>query len=153
MRTLLLYGHIVGAILWIGGAVMFNILAARMRKAGDAGQVAQLMHESEWLGKGFYPAVATWVLVTGVTLVLTSSGAYQFQDIFVAVGIAVVIGSGALGGVYYAKETAAIVEGARANGLEHTDVKQRLDRIRLISWLEIAVLLLVELLMVYRAGS
>ena len=151
MRTLLLYGHIVGAILWIGGAVMFNILTARLRKAGDAGQVAQLMQESEWLGKTFYPAVATWVLATGVTMVLTTG--YEFKDLFVAVGIAVVIASGALGGVYYAKETQAIVEGARANGLEHPDVRQRLDRIRLISWLEIAALLLVELLMVYRAGS
>jgi uncharacterized membrane protein len=153
MRTLLLYGHIVGAILWIGGAVMFNLLAWRMRSAGNAEQVANIMGESEWLGKSFYPAVAGWVLVTGITLVLTSSGAYDFKDIFVAVGIAVVIGSGILGSVYYSKETAAIVAGARATSLEDPTVKQRLDRIRMVSWGEIAVLLLVELLMVYRAGA
>ncbi|HYI45981.1 MAG TPA: DUF2269 family protein [Actinomycetota bacterium] len=153
MRTLLLYGHIVGAIVWIGGAIMFNVLSGRMRKAGNAEQVAHVIEESIWLGKSFYTPAALWVLVSGVTLVLTSSGAYQFQDIFVAVGIAVVIGSAITGGAYYGKEAEAIVQGAKANGIEAPDVQKRLDRIRLISWLEIAALLVVELLMVYRTGS
>ena len=153
MRILLLYGHIVGAIVWIGGAVMFNVLSGRMRKAGNADQVTHIVEESVWLGKSFYTPAAIWVLVTGITLVLTSSGAFDFKDTFVVVGIAVVIASGITGGAYYGKEAEAISEGARSRGLDDPDVKKRLDRIRLVSWLEIAALLLVELLMVYRAGA
>ena len=153
MRTLLLYGHIVGAIVWIGGAIMFNVLSGRMRKAGNADQITHIVEESVWLVKSFYTPAALWVLVSGVVLVLTSKGAYQFQDIFVAVGIVVVIGSAITGGAYYGKEAEAIVQGAKSKGIGDPDIKKRLDRIRMVSWLEIAALLLVELLMVYRTGS
>jgi uncharacterized membrane protein len=153
LRELLLYGHIVGAILWIGGGVMFNVLAGRMRKAGSVDRIVGVTEDSVWLGKVYYTPIALWVLVSGITLVLTSSGAYDFKDIFVVVGIAVVIGSGILGGVYYGKEAEVIAEGARSRGLEDPEVRSRLDKMRLISWLELGALLLVELLMVLRAGA
>ena len=153
LRELLLYGHIVGAILWIGGGVMFNVLSGRMRKAGNVEQITGIVEDSVWLGKAYYTPIAIWVLVSGITLVLTSSGAYDFKDIFVVVGIAVVIGSGILGGTYYSKEAEAIAEGARSRGIEDPVVKSKLDRMRVISWLELAALLLVELLMVLRAGA
>ena len=152
MRILFLYAHIVMAILWIGGAVMFTLLSSRARSAGPEA-VIRSMQESEWAGKFYFTPVAILMLVTGILLVVTSNGAYTFEDPFVVAGIAGIVISGVLGGTYYAKAAQSISTAVRERGLEDPSAQQQLDRLRLIAWVETVMLLLIELLMVYRAGS
>ncbi|HWL65106.1 MAG TPA: DUF2269 family protein [Actinomycetota bacterium] len=153
MRILLLYAHIVLAILWIGGAVMFNLMATRARSSGSPEAVIRTMGDSEWAGKFYFTPVAILTLVTGVVLVLTSNGAYTFEDPFVVAGIAGIVISGVLGGTYYAKAAQSISAAVNERGLEDAGTRSQLDRLRLIAWVETAMLLGIELLMVYRAGS
>jgi hypothetical protein len=54
--------HVVGAVIWVGGAAALQILAFRIIRTGDATRQAEFAKDAEFVGtRAFIPA--SWVLL------------------------------------------------------------------------------------------
>jgi hypothetical protein len=151
LTELLLFVHIASVVCWVGGAVMFNILAMRSGKMGaDPQGVLRTAEQAEWLGKVFYPPLVILTLLSGIGMVIKTG--YDWEDPFVVVGIAMVITASVLGGAFYAKQTKAMVEGINERGMDERSMSI-LKRIVLVSNVETAFLFFVVFMMVTKVGG
>lgn len=151
LTELLLFVHISAVICWVGGAVMFNILAMSSGKMGaDPEGVIRTAEQAEWLGKVFYPPMVIVTLLSGIGMVVKTG--YDWQDPFVVVGIAMVIVASVLGGAFYAKQTKALVGGINERGMDAASLAI-LKRIVLVSNIETGGLFFVVFMMVTKLGG
>ncbi len=97
----LLFGHIVAAMVWVGGAVMIGALAARVLWTRDVASVDRFLGELGAIGPRLLAPATAAVVGLGVWLVLESA-AWDFGQLWVrlALGLlaaAVVIGPAVAG--------------------------------------------------------
>lgn len=69
---LLLFVHIMAAIVWVGGAVASQIISFRVLNAGDAGRKAALAGDLEWMGTRVFTPASGILLLFGIFLVLNA---------------------------------------------------------------------------------
>jgi len=86
MRDGLLFLHILGVTVWLGGGLhsAYTYSALARMEAAAAGAAIERLHKLE--GRFFGPAILV-VLLTGIGLVLNSE-AYRWGDTFVIMGLA-----------------------------------------------------------------
>ena len=83
---LLLFGHIVAAIIWLGSGVLLDVLAFKAERAHDDEGLRRVASDSADLSlKLFLPSSLT-VLVLG--LLLVADGPWSFGDLWVVLGLA-----------------------------------------------------------------
>jgi len=87
-ETLLVF-HVLSAATWIGASFYNAFLGPRFAAAGGPAAVAWIKAVGEAALKFFMPA-AVLTLLTGIGLVL-SDDAFDWGDLFVSIGLAVVI--------------------------------------------------------------
>src|SRR6185295_7154499 len=53
--------HVYAAIIWLGSAAGFSIMAARVRSSGTPEEMAMLVNRLEWFGQRIYPVLSVVV--------------------------------------------------------------------------------------------
>lgn len=96
MRNILLFLHIVAACAWLG-ANLLQVAVASMGRSEPTGFQAAWHRISAKAGKSYYMPVGILILASGILLVVTSNGAWTFEDLFVGIGVTVVIIGAILG--------------------------------------------------------
>ncbi len=72
LQSWLLFLHILGTVVWIGGGVMLFLTALRVRQSANWDVVADFAKSLRYLGlRAFMPSVVV-VLATGLLMVLTA---------------------------------------------------------------------------------
>src|SRR2546423_15253744 len=67
MYNVVLFLHVLAAMLWIGGTSALQVLVLRAKGSGDGPRLGRMSQESEWLGtRGLLP-VSILLLVAGTT--------------------------------------------------------------------------------------
>jgi hypothetical protein len=95
MRNVLLVIHIAAAGAWLGASVTQMVVAPMLTR--QSAEVASAwMTASMSLAKRLYPIAGGVVFAAGIALVLVSD-IYGFSDVFVGIGIVVVVLGGILG--------------------------------------------------------
>lgn len=97
-----------------------------------------------------YPPAAIVILLTGIFLIVTSNGGYQFSDRFVGVGFAMVIVGAVLGTTYFVprgEKAAALRAAGDANGA--VPVERGISR---LGMLDTVLLVITIIAMVSRWG-
>ena len=148
MRDVLLIIHILAGATWIGGSMTARFMGGELRRAGhDAGSGFAAAFQK--MRKVYYPPAAIVILLTGILLVLDSE-VHGFDDVFVALGIAVVLAGAFLG----IRVFDPIVERAQEAHADGDDVA--LDRIyrrfNAFGTLDIALLAFAVVVMVLKPG-
>lgn len=69
LYRVLLFLHVLGAILWFGGGVVFQLFTESAAASYDRTRLALLSDESNRLGKAYFGPVTVVVLITGLWLV------------------------------------------------------------------------------------
>lgn len=89
----LLLLHILGVAAWIGANVTQAVVDSSMME--DRGPVAaRWLRTTAGMGKTLYMPAAILILVTGIALVVTSDGVFEFSDVFVSIGfVAIIVGA------------------------------------------------------------
>lgn len=95
VRDFLLVLHILAVGSWIGGNVTQFVVTPKLRDRGGA-PAGAWMRSVLRMGTRLYTPAAVLVLLTGFGLVLDSD-LYDFEHVFVVIGIATVIVAGVLG--------------------------------------------------------
>ncbi len=115
MRVIAQWLHILGGATWFG-ANMAQLAISQGMISGEASAARRWMETVAKVTSPLYGAASAVILLTGIYLVLSSEGTYRFESPFVAIGIAVVIVGGALGGLIFsrkAKEAAALYQAGK----------------------------------------
>ena len=146
----LLFFHIAAAIVWLGGNLAVQILAIRANRADDPARMVAIAHEAEWFGMRIFLPSSLTVLVLGI--ILTVDGPWDFGQTWIILAL---IGWGlsfVTGAAFLGPESGRIGKLLAAEGPESPAVRARIQRIFLVSRIELVLLYLIVLDMVVKPG-
>src|SRR3954449_12014993 len=84
---LLLFGHVVCVILWVGGGSLFHILGFRAERTDDNEAIERIFKDLAFLGTRLFLPSSLLVLVFGLLLVWDSDF-WSFSQLWIALGLA-----------------------------------------------------------------
>ena len=137
----LLFLHISAAAIWIGAAVLFDMLFFRARRAADPALAERLGAHTEWLAKRLFIPMSLAVFVLGILLTIESP--WGFGDLWIAVGLvgwATTFVVGVAGIEPQAKRMHAALE---RGGPDDPEVAWRGRRITALNYFDNALLFLI----------
>lgn len=150
LPNVLLFLHIAAAGTWLGANVVQAAVPALSRSEGGS-FAAGWMRIAAKLGSRLYMPVGLLLLASGVGLVLTSEGAYEFSDLFVSIGFAVIVLGAVLGMAVFAPTGFRAAE-AFDRGDEAT-ARAGTRRLAGFGALDTLLLLFAIVVMILRLGS
>jgi uncharacterized membrane protein len=81
----LLFLHISAVAVWVGAAVLWDVLFFRAKQAGDTVLAERIGAHSEWLARRLFIPSALAVLVLGILLTIESP--WGFGDLWIVLGL------------------------------------------------------------------
>jgi uncharacterized membrane protein len=134
----LLFAHVLMAMVWVGGALLLNVLAIQALRARDPDAVARFVANLRVIGPRVFAPSVVLLLGFGIWLVIDSD-AWDFGQSWIEVGLGLFVAAFAIG-VAYLGRTATLAERAVSNG----DHDQAARQLRRWSWgYQIVLVLLV----------
>ena len=147
---LLLFGHLLAALVWVGGDFMIQMFYLRARAAGPEA-VAGFAKSVEWIGLRVLNTAALLVVAFGVLLVIEVDG-YEFSQFWISAALVMFLASAITGAAFLGPESGRISALSEERGPEDPEVQRRIARILLISRIELVLLVLIVLDMVLKPG-
>jgi uncharacterized membrane protein len=150
MYELLLYVHVVSAMIWVGGALYAQILAVRASRSDDPAELPRLARHIEFIGARVFTPAAILLFIAGAAMTLR---AWNFGHAWIAVSVALWVLSALAGAVYLAPRAKRVAALFDAEGPTSAAGRSLLDRMFLVSRLELASFGVIIALMVFKPGS
>ncbi|MDP8976033.1 MAG: DUF2269 domain-containing protein [Actinomycetota bacterium] len=148
---LLKFVHIMAAVVWVGGSVAMQILSFRVMRSGDAARRAALTAEIELLGTRVFTPASGILLLFGIFLVI--NGNWEWGEPWIGGGLAIWLVSTVVGSTFLGPELGRVQKLAQAEGPESAPVRARVDRLLLVSRVDLALLVLAIFLMTTKPGT
>jgi uncharacterized membrane protein len=150
MYQLLLYTHIICAVIWVGGALYAQLLALRVTRSPDPSELPHLARHIEYIGSRVFLPAALLLFVAGTAMTLQ---AWSFGQTWIAVSVGLWVLSAVVGAVYLGprvKRTAVLFE---AEGPTSQAGRELLGRLFLVSRLELIGFAVIIALMTFKPGA
>jgi uncharacterized membrane protein len=144
--------HVLFAVIWVGGAATVQVYALLALRTHDPVRVASFAKDTEFVGTRIFLPSSLLLLVSGFFAIHESSGAWSLSQGWVQFGLVIILLSIAVGAGYLGPESGRIAKATEAKGVESAEVQQRIQRIFLISRIELVLLLCVVFDMVVKPG-
>jgi uncharacterized membrane protein len=132
--------HILMAVIWVGGAHMIQLFAARILRGGDPHRLAAFAKDVEWIGLRVFMPASLLLLVSGFLLVEEAEVGYPF---WVSFGLGVFAFSFLSGILFLGPESGRISKIVEARGAADPEAQRRIKRILVYSRFELLLLVLV----------
>ena len=101
------FGHILGAMIWIGGGVMLSLIGIHTRQSEDPHHIRQFSRTLSYVGlRVLMPAVVA-VLIFGVWLMLASS-AWHLTQLWILLALGAFAIAFVIGAVYLSRVALAL---------------------------------------------
>ncbi len=149
---ILKFVHVLAVIAWVGGAIAIYVLQARLGAAGDRQGLMALGRQMEDMGKLYYSPMAAVTLVTGIWMVATTEG-LSFEEAWVVIGFAGIVITLAVGLGVVAPTGKKLLAESQSPQPDGAAIASYASRIRVLSLVNIAVLVVVVWSMVARPGA
>lgn len=146
----LLFGHLLAAMVWLGGDLMLQMFYLRARVTGPEA-VAQFAKDVEWIGLRVLNTASLLVVLFGVLMVLDSD-VYEFSQFWISAALAMFLLSAVTGAAFLGPESGRIGALSDERGPSDPEVQRRIGRVLLISRIEFVLLVLIVLDMVLKPG-
>lgn len=151
LYELLKFVHISAAIVWLGGAVMFNILVGQIKKSDGTLAMFEFGQRGEVLGKKVFMPSAIVVLLAGIAMVLESG--WSFEDLWIVIGIAGIVTTVVIGTAFLTPQAGSIGREVEAKGGQiDGPLQKKIDRFFLVVRIDLVILFLIVLDMVVKPG-
>ena len=150
MYQVLLYVHIVCAVIWVGGAFFSQLLALRVERSTDPTDLPKLGRNMEFLGLRVFLPASILLVLAGAAMVAQQWG---FGQTWVAVSMGLWLLSVLAGALYVGPRTKKIAELFEAEGPTSTAARALLGRVFLVSRLELLSFAIIIALMVFKPGA
>jgi uncharacterized membrane protein len=148
-RFLLLL-HIMGAVVWVGGAVAVQILGVRVERSDDPSDLPRLARHVEALGNVAFVPAATLLLVTGGVM---TAQAWAFDQVWIMIAVVLWLVSALAGAVYLAPRAKRVVALFEAEGPASVAARRLMSRLFVVSRVELLSFAVILVLMVYKPGA
>jgi len=133
----LLFGHILGAMVWLGGLAALATLGIRARRSGDDGTIARFVGSLRVVGPAMLAPSAGLVVALGLGMVFDSA-AWDFGQPWIQLALVVLVAAVIVGAAYLSRVGIAAERAVQAG--DHAEAARQLQR---WSWGIGAVLLLL----------
>jgi uncharacterized membrane protein len=150
LYQLVLYVHILSGVIWVGGAVYAQLLAYRASRSADHADLPVVARHAAFLGTRVFMPAALLIIITGVVMVLQ---AWSFGQLWIAVAVALWVLSAVLGGAYVGPRIASIGALFEKEGPESPAGRAILERVFLVSRLELVSFAIIIAMMIFKPGS
>lgn len=147
---LLLFAHIAGAIGWVGGDILLQLLGTRTVNHGSGAEIQTFITNIVYLTPRWFIPVSVWTIVFGVATAL--EGSYSMGDTWLVAGLAMFVLSFLIGLLYLGPQSERIQAIGESEGPESSSYAANVKRLILASRVELALLMLIVLVMVAKPG-
>jgi uncharacterized membrane protein len=148
LHSWLLFGHILGAMAWLGGGAVLALMALRVRRSTDAASYREFAGTLSYVGpRVLAPGVAA-VLVFGIWMVLESP-AFDFAQAWIAIAIGLFAVAFVIGAIYLSRVGIAM---GRADAADVAGQRRLVDRWLIGYGVVLLVLLIAVWDMVFKPG-
>lgn len=137
--TVYLYVHVVGALAWVGAALLMALLGARVVLARDPARTAAYAGDAEWLGLRLYLPANLVVLVSAALLV--HEGPWGYGQLWIQLGLAGFAVSFVTGAAFFGPQWTAVGKALASEGAGSQGAERRIRRLLLVSFFDLGVLL------------
>ena len=152
LSRLLLFAHVMGAIMWLGGGYVFQLFVERAVATDNVERMRGLMEDGERLGKKYFGPLSIIVLASGLALVFTAN--WGFGHVFVIGGLAGLVASAVIGGALIGPTVARIRAGFDKSDASATyELNAAMRRLRNIGRTDAVITTLVVYLMTVKPGG
>ncbi len=142
---ILLFLHVLAAIVWIGGGFMILALVFRAERTHDGLLLKKIAENSKWLAQRVFIPFSLAVLVLGI--LLTIEGPWGFGDLWIVLGLAGYAASFLTGILFLEPEGKRIDAAMTAHGPESPQAAHHVRRINVVQRMEMTILFLVVAVM------
>jgi uncharacterized membrane protein len=142
--------HILAAVIWVGGAFVIQVLTIRASRPNAALQIGALGREIEWVGTRFFIPSSLILVIFGFMLAGKGDWDWEFWLVFALI---VWIASFLVGAGFLGPQSRKLGEDVERYGPDSPQATARMQRLFLISRIELVFLILVVLDMVLKPGS
>jgi uncharacterized membrane protein len=140
--------HVLGAIVWVGGAIAMQLLAIRAMASKDTVRQATFSADVEWMGMRIFTPASVVVLLAGIAMVLDAG--IGWTDAWILAGLAGIAFTIIVGASFLGPESGRLKALIAERGEGDPEVIRRRDRIFMVSRIDLAVLIFVVLMMVLK---
>jgi uncharacterized membrane protein len=148
---ILLFLHILAAIVWIGGAVALQFLGVRAEQTRNGALTQALGESADWLAKRLFIPASLATLLFGI--LLTIEGPWTFDILWVDLGLIGFAASFVTGLLFLKPEGARSGDVIAAYGPESSQARQHIGRIGVVERVQLVILLLVTAAMSIKPTS
>ena len=150
MYQVLLYVHIVCAVIWVGGAFYSQLLAIRTTQSTDPNDLPKLGRQLEFLGTRVFLPASILLFLAGAAMVVQS---WSFGQLWVAGAVALWILSVIAGAAYLGPKSKVVAELFEKEGPSSPAARALMQRLFLVSRLELVSFAVIIALMVFKPGT
>jgi uncharacterized membrane protein len=150
MYEVLLYVHIVCAVIWVGGGFFAQLLALRVQRSTDPSDLPKFGRNVEFLGQRVFLPAAILLFIAGAAMVAQR---WAFGDLWVSISMGLWLLSALAGALYIGPRTKKVSELFESEGPTSTAARALLDKVFLVSRLELVSFALIIALMVFKPGA
>jgi uncharacterized membrane protein len=147
---LILYLHILSGVVWVGGAIYAQLLAIRVSRASDPTELPIVARHTAYLGLRVFGPASLLIIITGSVMTLQN---WSFGQLWIAVAVGLWVLSAALGAIYVGPRIGKVGELFAEQGPASVEARALLDRMFLVSRLELVAFFVIVGLMVFKPGS
>lgn len=150
--TALKFVHVLSAVVWVGGACTAQVYGLLAARTNDPVKVASFAKDTEFVGTRIFLPSSLILLVSGMFTLHDSSGLWSYSQGWVQFGLVIIALSIVVGAAYLGPEAGRIARATERSGVESPEVQARIQRIFLVSRIELVLLLAVVFDMVVKPG-
>lgn len=141
--------HVLMAVVWVGGAVIIQILAFRIQRENNPLRLAALSGDAGFLGQSVFAPTSIVLVIVGILMVIDS---WDFSDAWIIFGLIGFFATVITGIFFLAPESKRLAEMMEQRDPEDREVQMVLTRLLAISRIDMTVLILVVINMVVKPG-
>lgn len=150
LYQVLLFMHIICAVIWVGGAFTIQVLAIVANRSTDPSDLPRVGRWAEFVGLRVFVPASIVLFIAGAVMVLQ---AWNFGQLWVAVSVALWIASALSGALYLGPRAKKVSKLFEAEGPTSAAARSLMARVFLVSRLELVSFTVIVALMVFKPGA
>jgi len=134
-------GHVLAAVVWVGGAVTLNVLAILTQRADDPVRMVHFAKQAEWVGTRIFTPMSLVLLGLGFGLIENGRSPWSYDLTWVQIALAGWGASFLIGLFFLGPESGRLGRLMADRPPSDPDVQRRIRRILMIARVDALLLL------------
>ena len=136
-------GHVLVAVLWVGGGATLALLALMTLRMNDPIRVAQFAHQAGKVGERLYTPASLLVLLFGIGLMTNDQSPWDWDMTFVQIALAGWALTFLVGFFYIRPTAAKLASAIEERGPTDPEAQRLIKNILLVTRIDILILLFI----------